>query len=155
MKLFRGILADLLTISMDASVVPEQQVKDDESAADTEQLPGDIDPVTRNRLPPINPEELDHYGKQLLDKVAAEGRKIIGVGGPSVIRSHSPHVLEFTDALNYYLRKQAGIAPRLVELVILVTAREIDSRYEWNSVSGLTAKCAAATSSCQAWSPSS
>ena len=127
MKLLRGILTFLLMLAAGTAAVCGQQ------PSASEQLPKDIDPVTRNRFPPINPDELDDYGKQLIAKVAAEGRVITEAGGPTSIRAHSPHVMEFTDAVNYYLRNQAGIEPRLVELAILVAARAMDSRYEWNS----------------------
>jgi len=35
--------------------------------------------------------------------------------------------------VNDFLRRKAGLDPRLVELAILVTARESDSEYEWTA----------------------
>ena len=35
--------------------------------------------------------------------------------------------------LNVYLRRKSGLDPRLVELAILVTARELDSEYVWTA----------------------
>lgn len=128
---FRGILADLLLISTNTPVVSGQHTECGAIKEVDEQLPQDINPVSRNRVPPIKLEDFDDYGKQLLAKVAAEGRKIIGVGGTSAIRAYSPHVLESMDAVNYYLRKNSGIDLRLVELAILVTAREMDSGFVW------------------------
>ena len=36
-------------------------------------------------------------------------------------------------AVNSYLRYKSGLDPRLVQLAILVTARESDSEYEWTA----------------------
>jgi 4-carboxymuconolactone decarboxylase len=36
-------------------------------------------------------------------------------------------------AVNDYLRHKSGLDPRLVELAILVTARESDGEYEWTA----------------------
>ena len=36
-------------------------------------------------------------------------------------------------AVNEYLRYKSGLDPRLVQLVILVTAREFDSEYVWTA----------------------
>jgi 4-carboxymuconolactone decarboxylase len=133
MKLSRGVLSCLPLIAAVSAMAYAQQSAGRPPATTTEQLPSDIDPVTRNRLPPINPEELDDYRKQLIAKVAAEGRVVTEAGGPSSIRVYSIHVFEPMDAVNYYLRKDAGFEPRIVELAILVAARAMDSRYEWNS----------------------
>ena len=98
-----------------------------------EQLPKDIDPITRNRLPSVKPEDLDDYGKKVAAEVTGEGRAVAEAGGPSAIRAHSPHVLDYMNTGNYYLRNQAGIEPKLVELTILVAARAMDNAYEWTS----------------------
>ena len=98
-----------------------------------EQLPKDIDPITRNRLAPVKLEELDDFGKKAVGTVSGEGRAVSEAGGPSSIRAHSPHVLEYMDTGNFYLRNKAGIEPRLVELTILVSARAMNNGYEWTS----------------------
>jgi 4-carboxymuconolactone decarboxylase len=133
MKLSGLALTFFLLIPMEAMDFRGQQSAAKSAAATAEQLPGDIHPITRNRFPPINPGELDENGKRLIAKVAAEGRAITEAGGPTSIRAHSPQVMEYADALNYYLRKNAGLEERLVELAILVTARAMDSKYEWHS----------------------
>jgi 4-carboxymuconolactone decarboxylase len=99
----------------------------------TEQLPPDIDPITRNRVPPVKLDELDDYGKKIVGNVTGKGRAVVEAGGPSSIRAHSPHVLEYMDMGNYYLRNQAGIEPKLVELTIMVGARAMENPYEWTA----------------------
>src|SRR6185503_5097616 len=53
--------------------------------------------------------------------------------GPGPIRQYSPPVAESMTAVNDYLRRKAGLDNRLVELAILVTAREMDCVYVWTA----------------------
>ena len=77
-------------------------------------LPRDIYPQTGNRFPAIKPDAPDSFG-------------------PGAIRLYSPPVAESMTAVNDYLRRKAGLEPRLVELAILVTAREMDCVYVWTA----------------------
>jgi 4-carboxymuconolactone decarboxylase len=78
-------------------------------------LPKDIYPETGNRFPAIKREgAADSFG-------------------PGVIRLYSPPVAESMTAVNEYLRRKSGLEPRLVELAILVTAREMDCAYVWTA----------------------
>ena len=54
-----------------------------------------------------------------------------GLRGPGGIHLHSPELARRTRPLNQYLRQEAGLGGRLRELAILVTARELDSQFEW------------------------
>jgi len=53
--------------------------------------------------------------------------------GPGAIRQYSPPVAESMTAVNDYLRRKSGLDNRLVELAILVTAREMDCVYVWTA----------------------
>ena len=53
--------------------------------------------------------------------------------GPGPIRQYSPPVAESMTAVNDYLRRKSGLDNRLVELAILVTAREMDCVYVWTA----------------------
>jgi len=77
-------------------------------------LPRDVDPKTGNRFPAIKPDAPDSFG-------------------PAAIRMYSPNVAESMTAVNQYLRYKSGLEPRLVELAILVTAREMDCQYVWTA----------------------
>jgi 4-carboxymuconolactone decarboxylase len=78
-------------------------------------LPADIHPETGNRFPAIRPNLTpDAFG-------------------PGAIRQYSPSVAESMTAVNDYLRHKAGLDDRLVELAILVTAREMDCVYVWTA----------------------
>lgn len=60
-----------------------------------------------------------------------KGPFLAGLRGPAGLMLHSPGLTPHAHNLNTYLRFESGIAPRLRELVILVTAREMDSQFEW------------------------
>jgi 4-carboxymuconolactone decarboxylase len=96
------------------------------SQASVGTLPKDIYPDTGNRFPVIKREGLDEAGKKLYD-VRVDGF------GPGGIRLYSPSVAETMTAVNEYLRRKSGLDPRLVELAILVTAREMDCEYVWTA----------------------
>jgi len=74
---------------------------------------------------------LDDAGKAHYDRVAAPGATIAGLQGPSGITLYSPKAAEHARALNRYLRFEAGLPPRVREIAILTTAREMDSQFEW------------------------
>ncbi len=95
-------------------------------------IPGDIDPESRCRLPLPNREEMDDEGRRLYDEVATPtGINIRGLIGPAGIQLHSPKLAKLARPVNRYLRQQASYDARTRELVILVTARECDSQFEW------------------------
>lgn len=91
-------------------------------------FPKDIYPDTGNRLPAIHREDLDDAGKKLFDEKGPPD-----FYGPGSIRLYSLPVADHMGAVNDFLRHKSGIDPSLVELVILVTARESDSAYVWNA----------------------
>jgi len=94
-------------------------------------MPSDIDPQSGFRLPLPRRENLDDAGKAHYDRVAAPGASIAGLQGPSGIGLYSPKAAEHARALNRYLRFEAGLPPRVREVAILTTAREMDSQFEW------------------------
>ena len=48
-----------------------------------------------------------------------------------VIHLYSTKTVEAHNALNHYLRHEAGFDPKVREVAILTVAREMDSRFEW------------------------
>jgi 4-carboxymuconolactone decarboxylase len=96
--------------------------------------PSDIDPESRSRLPLVRREALDEQGARLYDAaVGPHSRTLVGLQGPSGIWLHSPRLGEPLRAVNQYLRYEAALGRRLTELAILVTAREVDSQFEWTA----------------------
>ena len=94
--------------------------------------PDDIDPESGCRLPLPRREELSPEGQQAYDRIAAPGSgNLRGLRGPGGIQLHSPELSRHARPLNRYLRFEAGLGGRLRELAILVTARELNSQFEW------------------------
>jgi 4-carboxymuconolactone decarboxylase len=91
-------------------------------------FPMDVYANTGNRLPAIKRDDLDDAGKKLFD-----ARGPVDSFGPGGIRLYSLPVAEHMEGVNDFLRHKSGLDPRLVELVILVTAREEDSEYVWTA----------------------
>jgi len=91
-------------------------------------FPKDVYAETGNRLPAIQRADLDENGKKIFD-----GRGQTDGFGPGGIRLYNPPVQEYMADVNDYLRHKSGIEPRLVELAILVTARELDCEYVWTA----------------------
>jgi 4-carboxymuconolactone decarboxylase len=93
-------------------------------------LPKDINPQTGNRLPPVNRQSLDDAAKKIYDA----GSNAPGVDyGPQRLRLYSGGAEVFSSGLNDFLRRRAGLEPRLVELSILAAVREMDGEYEWTA----------------------
>src|SRR5881628_3709614 len=78
-------------------------------------FPKDIHPETGNRFP------------------AVKAGLTPDAFGPGAIRQYSPPVAESMTAINDYPRRKSGLDNRLVELAILVTAREMDCVYVWTA----------------------
>jgi|TARA_B100000315_G_scaffold259974_1_gene318434 4-carboxymuconolactone decarboxylase len=94
--------------------------------------PPDILPESGCRLPLPERDALDDAGKQTYDRFANfQDGALFGLRGPSGLNLHSPEVSKYFGPLNVYLRFNSGLSAELRELVILVAAREMDSRFEW------------------------
>jgi 4-carboxymuconolactone decarboxylase len=94
-------------------------------------MPSDIDPQSGFRLPLPRREDLDDAGKQAYDRATAPGATIAGLQGPAGVQLYSPKIAAHMAAINRYLRYEAGLSPRIREIAILATAREMDSQFEW------------------------
>src|SRR5438046_3717601 len=93
-----------------------------------------IYPASRSRLPLRKRAALDEQGKRVYDSVLDPKRPTLaGFQGPAGIWLHSPRVGEPFREMNRILRNEVPLAPRLRELAILVTARELDSQFEWTA----------------------
>ncbi len=84
------------------------------------QLPGDISPESRSRLPPIAREELDPARREAYD--AAVAGPAGAPTGAAALRLHGSGAS---------LRFEAPMGRQLTELTVLTTAREYDQPYEW------------------------
>ena len=89
-------------------------------AAHAGQLPDDVNPESRSRLPPIDREELDPTRREAFD--AAVASPAGAPTGAAALRLHGSGAS---------LRFEAPMGRRLTELTVLTTAREYDQPYEW------------------------
>jgi 4-carboxymuconolactone decarboxylase len=94
-------------------------------------MPSDIDPQSKFRLPLPKREDLDEAGKKAYDKAAAPGGSIMGLQGPAALGLFSTKTVAARNTVGKYLRYEAGFDPRIREIAILTTAREMDSQFEW------------------------
>ena len=92
----------------------------------------DINEETGCRLPLPDREALDGEGKIAYDRLAdRQDGALMGLKGPTAMTLHSPAVNRHQTSLNNYLRFDSSFGGAIRELVILVAAREMDSRFEW------------------------
>ena len=94
-------------------------------------MPSDIDPKSGFRLPLPKREDLDEAGQKAYDRGTTPGATIAGLQGPAGVQLFSPKTAAHVAALNRYLRFEAGFTPHVREVAILITAREMDSQFEW------------------------
>src|ERR1044071_5639754 len=85
----------------------------------------------QDRMPPIPADKLTEAQKKAAE-VFPEGRGY-AVRGPFVPLIRSPEVMLRAKAMGDYLRFKSVLAPRINEMVIIITAREWTQNYEWNA----------------------
>ena len=95
--------------------------------------PADVDRQSGFRLPLPKREDLDENGREAYDRGTTPGATTAGLQGPTGIQLYSTKTAPLHSALNTYLRREAGISPRIREIAIMTTAREFDSLFEWNA----------------------
>ena len=100
----------------------------------SEALPADVHPESLSRLPLRTRDDMDEPERRFYDAVVSpQSRTLVGLRGPSGIWLHSPELGELVRRVNQYLRYETALDRRLTELAILVTARELDSQFEWTA----------------------
>ncbi len=97
-------------------------------------IPADVQPDSWARLPLPQRDELDEDGQRAFDIIVnPESRYSTGLRGPVGMWMHSPQMAEHMFPASSYLRFGTSKDQRLTELVILATAREVRSQYEWTA----------------------
>jgi 4-carboxymuconolactone decarboxylase len=100
-------------------------------------LPPDIDPQSKFRLPLLKREQLDAYGQSVLDRATAPDARPHELHGPLGVMLYTSRAGQLQSQMNHYLRFEAGFSPRLREIAILTAAREADSQFEWVQHEGI------------------
>jgi len=97
-------------------------------------IPADVQPDSWARLPLPQRDELDEDGQRAFDIIVnPESRYSAGLRGPIGMWMYSPRMAEHIFPASSYLRFGTSKDQRLTELVILATAREVRSQYEWSA----------------------
>lgn len=97
-------------------------------------LPPDINPVTLSRFGPVTPADLDEEGQKIL---AARTNPPNPGPGPGAAGAYSPKTSEGRGLIGRALGVPSGqnfpLGNRIYQLVVLITARDIDQQYEWSA----------------------
>ena len=88
----------------------------------------------QERMPAIPPEKMTDAQKKAVAEFA-EARPN-DVRGPWVPLLRSPELMSRVRATSDYLRFKSTLSPKLIELVVLITARHWTQQYEWNAHHG-------------------
>ncbi len=104
------------------------------SIVTSEDIPSDVYEDSWARLPLLDRESLDADGQRAFNVIVnPESRYATGLRGPIGMWAYSPQMAEDLFPASTYLRYGTEKDQRLTELVILATAREVRSQYEWTS----------------------
>ena len=126
-----GLLAAALALSVPGAQA--QTAADAAAPIFKANWPADVDRQSGFRLPLPKREDLDANGRAAYDRGTTPGATTAGLQGPTGIQLYSAKTAPLHSALNTYLRREAGISPRIREIAIMTTAREFDSVFEWNA----------------------
>jgi 4-carboxymuconolactone decarboxylase len=88
-----------------------------------------IPALAQDRMPPIPADKYTEAQKKAAEEFA--GGRGYEVRGPFVPLIRSPEVMLRAKAMGDHLRFKSALAPRLSEMIILITAREWTQQYEW------------------------
>ena len=117
----------------DESTRPTEQTPSS-SVVTAADIPSDIFEDSWARLPLLQRDMLDAEGQRAYDVIVhPDSRYATGLRGPIGMWAYSPQMAENLFPASTYLRFGTEKDQRLTELVILATAREVQSQYEWTS----------------------
>jgi len=105
---------------------------DQATLASAEKLANDIYADSRDRLPLVKRDDLDPEAQKLYDNATKGVRSAAGLRGPNGLRLHNPRLAVLTEPLGQYIRFDSGLGNPLTQVVMLVTAREMNCWFEWN-----------------------
>ena len=127
----RAALAALMLAAVGGSMV---RVHAQELSSDRTHWPADIDRESSGRLPVPKRSDLSPTDQKLWDEV--EGQLQSG-GLPALekdrplARMYSPGVAKGLGDAHHYLKYDAGIDDRLMNIAVLTTTRELTAQFEW------------------------
>jgi len=87
----------------------------------------------QDRMPPIRADKLTPAQTKSIELLRATPRGASEPKGPFVPLLRSPELMNRVQAVGEYLRFNNSVPQRLVEMAVLMTARNWTQQYEWNS----------------------
>jgi 4-carboxymuconolactone decarboxylase len=126
-KLRNGGLSVVLGLLLCTSAQAQETMRRAD-AAET-QLPKDIDPITRYRLPmPTRADMTTDEERRIFDEMTKDGLP--------PLRLFSPKLAKPLGDAHHYLKFDTGMDGRLIEIAVLVTSRELNDQFEWTQWEG-------------------
>ena len=96
------------------------------------ELPPDVYPESRSRLPLVKREDMDEIGQKAYDAIVDPNSRLKAqLIGPAGIWLNVPELSPHIREINWFLRNKFPLDAKLTELIILTTARESDAQIEW------------------------
>jgi 4-carboxymuconolactone decarboxylase len=96
-------------------------------------LPADVDAKSLARVPLVDRESLDEWGKQIYDMAVGPNPEAFRIG-PAGVSFYNMRAAEAMHLINDYLSRRGGtIGPRNTQLAILVASRAFDQQFEWTN----------------------
>ncbi len=109
-----------------------QRATDNASVVTEADIPFDVEKGSWSRLPLPHRENMDTEGKHAFDVIVnPNSRYADGLRGPIAMLLYSPTIAKHIFPASSYLRYGTEKDPRLTELAILATTREMRSQYAW------------------------
>ncbi len=102
-------------------------------------LPSDLDPQSRARLPYIKKSDMDEKGQKIFDTLPGRGKDDI-LRGPLAFSAYNPAVAQALHDLHDAAVTGGSLDPRTRELAILVACRETNYNLEWNGHQAIATK---------------
>jgi len=87
------------------------------------------------RIPAATRESVPENQRDAFDQIV-QNLGSVPPYGPGSVMIHLPEVSLRATALNQYLRNESGLPEKILELAMLVTAREMDCQHIWNAHAG-------------------
>ena len=127
-KMGAALLAGAAATLLVGTIHGKNPARSADTTADT--LPKDIYPDSRNRLPLPKREDMSPEDQKIFDEITRKSELPVGIEQPGV-RLWDPKLAKDTGAVGHYLKYETGLPDPLLEIAVLVAARELDCQYEW------------------------
>jgi len=86
--------------------------------------PADVYAESGNRLPLPKRDDVDEDARKIFDDMTRKSPRPLP-------RLYDPKLAKPMSEAAYYLKNETGLPSRLLEIAVLVTAREMDCQFEW------------------------